>query len=144
MPEFQTFKKRMVPLTKAPYVTIQRRGTMSFNRAAYAALGEPAAVELLYDPDEKIMGFRGIEPEVEHAYSIRPVGGSNDNTYMVSGRAFTQFFNIDTAIARRYRVYAEDGVLCLDMKEPGTEVTGPRAKKDENGSSNGHGSPPLL
>ena len=46
--EFETFTRRMVPLVKKPTVTIQKRGTLSFNKAAQVALGEPEAVELLY------------------------------------------------------------------------------------------------
>ena len=67
MATFEVFKKRMVPLVKQPYVTIQKRGTMSFNKSAHMALGEPETVELLYDPNERIIGVRAIDPDVEHA-----------------------------------------------------------------------------
>jgi len=48
---FEVFDKRQAPLGKAPAVTIQRRGLMSLNRAAYNMINEPSTVELLYDRD---------------------------------------------------------------------------------------------
>ncbi|MFC3297821.1 hypothetical protein ACFOD2_16695 [Clavibacter michiganensis subsp. insidiosus] len=39
-------------------MTIQKRGLMSINRAAYEAIGKPEGVELLWDPERKLIGFR--------------------------------------------------------------------------------------
>ncbi len=129
MPEFETFKKRMVPLTKSPYVTIQRRGTMSFNVAAHAALGSPEAVELLYAKDDQIIGVRAIDKSVEHAYPIRAVGGNSGtaSTFIVSGAAFTKYYGIDTTESKRYPAALVDDVLCLDLNA-GTVVVGARSK----------------
>jgi len=35
-----------------------RKGTFTLNKAAYLALGQPEAVQLLYDRDERVIGFR--------------------------------------------------------------------------------------
>lgn len=129
VPQFETFKKRMVPLTKAPYVTIQRRGTMSFNKSAHAVLGSPEAVELLWDAEAQIIGVRAVEPSVEHAYPIRPTGGAKDGdagSYMVSGRAFVQYYGIDTSVSRRFPVVMDGDVLCIDLNGQATEVTSNR------------------
>ena len=119
----------MVPLTKAPYVTIQKRGTMSFNKSAHAALGSPEAVELLYDADAQIIGVRPVEATVEHAYPIRATGGGKGDdarSYMVSGRAFAQYYKIDTEVSRRYPATMADDVLCIDLTGQATEVTSNR------------------
>lgn len=126
---FEVFKKRMVPLANAPYITIQKRGTVSLNKAAHHLMGDPEAVELMYDPDESVVGFRGVDQTVEHAYSIRTMGGSRNEgatTYMVSGTAFFKYFGIDTSVATRYSPTMKDDVLCVDLKEEGTDVTGYR------------------
>jgi len=65
----------MIPLAKVPYVTIQKRGIIGFNASAHAELGSPKAVELLFDKTERIIGIRGVDPNAEHAYSIRVSGG---------------------------------------------------------------------
>ena len=127
MPNFEVFTKRMVPLVKSPYVTIQKRGTLSLNAAAHAALGSPDAVELLYDATERVMGIRGVPDDAAHAYPLRAQGGKESGPYLVSGRAFTGYDNIDTRVSRRYSAAMSDGVLCVDLRSDGTEVSSNRS-----------------
>lgn len=125
---FELFTRSMVPLTHAPYVTIQKRGTISMNKAAHHALGDPEAVELLYDRDAAKMGFRAANPANEHAYAIRATGGRTEEsgTYVVSATAFCKYFDIDTLVSRRWSAVVEDDVLVLDMTKEGTVVTSNR------------------
>jgi len=117
----------MVPLVKTPYVTIQRRGTMGFNAAAHAALGSPEAIEFLFDPQERVIGVRAVDPSAQHAYAIRPNNGdATARTFLVSGTAFVRYYGIDTTVSRRWPAKMQDGILCIDLKEPGTEVTSNR------------------
>jgi hypothetical protein len=125
MPNFEVFKKRMTPLVKQPYVTLQRRGTMSFNKAAYQALGSPEAVELLYDKSEGIMGLRPVSATEQHAYPLR--ASNNETTYMLSATAFTKYYEIKTDVSRRFAARMEDGILCIDLDGPALEVTGNRS-----------------
>ncbi len=132
MPQFEVFKKRMVPLTKVPYVTLQKRGTISFNQAAHAALGSPDAIELLYDPEERVIGVRAVDPSVEHAYPTRGVGGDQGKatrTFLVSGAAFVKFYGIPNDISTRYPAHMEDDILFIDLKQEGTVVTSNRSAR---------------
>jgi len=52
--EFEVFTKRMARPRTKPYVTIQKKGIVAFNHAAYAALGEPKAIVFLFDRGNKI------------------------------------------------------------------------------------------
>jgi len=126
MPRWETFKRRSAPVTKQPLVTLQKRGTMSLNGAAYEALGEPAALELLYDDTERLVGFRPVDPSTPHAYAPRRQGRAAN--YIVSGSAFTKYFDIETDVARRYPAQLVDGVLVVDLKQPGADATGVRAR----------------
>lgn len=127
MPNFETFTKRLVPLNNRPYVTIQKRGTISINQAAYDALGGPAAVELLYDPEEKVVGLRAVDSSAEHAYPVR-TAGPGGHSYLIAGTAFTKHYGISTALSRRWPGDVRDGVLAVDLSQPGTEVTGNRRR----------------
>jgi hypothetical protein len=129
VPNFETFTKRMVPLTKAPYVTIQKRGIMSLNKSAWVALGSPEAIEFLYDPEEQIIALKGVDPNVEHAYPIR--GTKTDGPWIVSGTAFTRYFKIATDVSRRYTPYVDGDLLCIDLKMGGTEVTSNRVRNGQ-------------
>ena len=125
---FEVFTKRMVPLVKQPSVTIQKRGTMSLNASAHAALGAPAAVELLYDADAGVVGFRAVSPESPHAYPLRAVGKKPDGPFVVSGTAFTKYYGIDTGVSKRWVAEIVDGVLCVNLRGEFAVVTSNRSR----------------
>ena len=133
--EFETFTRRMIPLVKKPFVTIQKRGTMSFNKAAHVALGEPEAVELLYDKKNNVMGIRAVDPSVTHAYPMRAQAKKEVGPYIVSGSAFTKYYGIATGEARRFAAEVQDGILVVDLQhDEGQVVTSNR-----NGSARMNG-----
>lgn len=128
---FEVFDKRLAPLAKAPSVTIQKRGIFSINRAAHNLIGAPESVELLYDKEKEIIAMRpSTEP---HAYTIRPQSSSSDTGQTVlSATAFTQYFDIDTSVSRRYKPYERDGMLWIDLQGASVEVRGNRAKREDS------------
>ncbi|WP_068483811.1 hypothetical protein [Pseudoclavibacter helvolus] len=129
---FEVFNKRNAPLAKAPSITIQKRGIFSINKAAHNLIGSADTVELLYDRDERIIGIRPAEMS-PNAYQIRPQSQQRDSGQSIlSATAFTQFYEVDTTITRRWQPYVEDGVLCIDLKGPSAEVRGNRAKREES------------
>lgn len=123
---FEVFNRRMAPLAKAPSVTIQKRGTISLNKVAHKMIDEAATVELLFDPDARVIALR---PSAEsHAYPIRNAQRDSGQTQL-SATAFTQYYGIDTEVSRRYEPYVEDGMLCIDLAGKSIEVTSNRAKR---------------
>jgi hypothetical protein len=126
---FEVFDKRSAAATKSPMVTIQRGGSFSLNKAAEQLAGSPEAVELLYDPDERLIGFRPVDPASPRAFPVRPQG-KNATTYMIAGRAFSKHYKLETSKARRYAVTMSDNILVLDLKSDSVDVTGPRARSE--------------
>jgi hypothetical protein len=135
MPNFQVFDKRAVPISGEPMVTIQRKGPISLNKAAFHALGKPAFVELLYDPDERVVGFRPLKEQLPHAYPVRAQGRSN--TFLIAGHAFMKYYGIPNEVSTRYVAKMFDEVLGVDLKQKGIEVSSNRSsqKKVENAVS---------
>ena len=133
MPNFEVFTKKMVPLAKAPSVTINRRGTLSFNKAAHVAMGSPDAVELLFDRSERIIGVRKASSDQGNAYHVRSGTRPNDGPYFVTGGAFCRYYNVDTDRSRRWTPTFEDEILMIDLNGKSTDVTsnrsGSRAKQ---------------
>lgn len=127
MPQFETFTKRMSPRVREPYVTVQKKGTMSINRASFELMGEPDAVELLFDPSERVMGMRKVDPTAPHAYPLRS-SGAKQTSFLLSGMAFAKYYGIDTTVARRYVAVFADEVLQVDLNGEFTEVISNRAK----------------
>lgn len=123
---FEIFQRQRPPVSPDPAITIQKRGTLSLNAAAYGALDSPEAIELLYDRDERLVGLRKIDPSAAHAYVVRPLGRGGSN-WLISGRSFTGYYGIPTEPARRWAAHTDGDMLVIDLKEPGAEVTGSRS-----------------
>ena len=120
--QFETFTKSLVPLAAMPRVTLQKRGTITLNTAAYAVLGSPEAVELLYDREARVLGLRRVPGSTQHAAFVRPSTKSGRGPYVISAMAFMRYYDIDTEVARRWWATSRDGVLCVDLAGPFTDV----------------------
>jgi hypothetical protein len=101
MPNFIEFDREdshSVP--DEPMFSLQKRGLISMNMAAFVALGEPAAVALLYDPEENIIAMRKVPRNYQNGYPVRKQGTSR--SYLVAGTGFTSYHKIKTDVTRRY------------------------------------------
>lgn len=127
---FEVFNKRMTPLAKAPSVTIQKKGIFSINRAAHNLIGAPETVELLFDREAEIIAMKPSDEA--HVYAIRPQTTSGTGQVLLSASAFTQYYDIDTEISRRYKPYEQDGMLCIDLRGPSVEIIGNRTKQGDD------------
>lgn len=128
MANFEIFTKRLSPLRKIAGVTIQKRGGITLNALAYDMLGSPKAVELLYDRDLDVVGMRAVDESVPHSYVLRKQGAKVNGPMVFAGRAFTQYYNIDTSVARRWVPTVENGILCIDLRNGGVRVTSNRER----------------
>jgi hypothetical protein len=128
MSGFEVFRKGAVTPSGDLLVTLQRRGSISLNRAAFLALGEPDAVELLFDSDAEVIGLRAIDSSAPHACYVRTPTGSESGPYLVTAIAFLRFYGIEVDRARRWQARLRDDILCVDLTEAGTEVSSNRAK----------------
>ncbi|MGI8667345.1 MAG: hypothetical protein ACR2N4_15195 [Jatrophihabitans sp.] len=126
MPNFEVFTQRASPLAGVALVTIQKRGTLSLNRSAFAALCEPEAVELLFDRTARVIGLRHTQPEAAHAHLVRKPAGRG-GPFVISAIAFIRFYAIDIDRSLRWQARLEHGVLCVELSSAATPVTSNRA-----------------
>lgn len=119
---WETFKRQRLTPSIEPSVTIQKKGVFSLNRAAYDALGKPDAVELLYDRETRLIGMRKVGKTVAHSYKVRAFGSSG-MSWLVSGTAFTNYYEIAVPEPVRCVARAEDGMLVIDLNEDGVVVS---------------------
>ena len=117
---FEVFDRGSVPRTEELQISIQKSGVIAFNHAAFIALGEPTAAELLFDREARIIGIRPSDPSVKTAIRVR--SNHRGTTHMLAGQRFTRYCGIPTDVARRWTATIRDGVLCVDLKEPGEEI----------------------
>lgn len=123
MPHFEEFARENARgNADEPMFTLQARGLLSLNHAAYRALGQPDHVVLLYDADEQIVALRGIGKAHPNAYRVREQGGS----YLVGAQGFISFYGIKPLVAQRFLAHDYgDGVWGFVLAE-GRAVTNRR------------------
>ncbi len=126
MPRFEVFTRRARPVVAQPMVTVQKAGTLGLNHAAFEALGEPEAVLLLFDPEERIIGLRRVERSDPNSYPVQKQPSGKGA--VVSGKAFAQFYGIATDQARRYPARFYDDVLGVDLNEEAAELVASRRR----------------
>lgn len=100
MPDFEVFSRVNPVDREAPQFTLQARGMLSFNQAAFAALEEPEAVVLLYDAKDEVVALRAEDPSHPDAHKVRRQGKAR--SYNVSAQAFIGHYAIPVLQALRF------------------------------------------
>ncbi len=98
-----------------PQVSIQKRGQLMLNAPAFNALGQPTAVELLFDREEQTIGMRQVDPEVPYAYPVKK--HKQAASYMVAFATFAHYFGVSLEETRRYGATMEEDTLVIDLRE---------------------------
>ena len=101
MPRFVEFERESAGSAETPMFTLQARGLLSLNHAAYRALGQPDHVALLYDEEEQVVGVRLVAEDHPNAHRVRPQGGS----YIVGAQKFTSHYGIKPLVAQRFMAH---------------------------------------
>ncbi len=116
---FEVFQKRRPPRGEGLTVTLTQRGQLSISSAAFAELGSPKALELMYSRADSLIGIRAIDPSEPHAYAVRGrvVKNRHYGPYIISGTAFFRYFGIKVEQTRRYEAVMRDGILTIDLKK---------------------------
>jgi len=92
------------------------RNTFYLNGKAFEALGSPAAVEMMFEGNERVIGLRPIDPSKRNAFRIRK-HGKTGNYKRIPASAFCRHIRLDT---RRTVLFDQpdvdnDGVMALDL-----------------------------
>src|SRR5262245_30387780 len=112
--DFEEFTGRWRQQATGPKASIQRRGTMSLNKAAFEALGKPSHVLLLYDRTARVIGVKPADSSIKHAYPLRKQPAAD--SYLFSGVTFLDYYHIPHDKLTAFDdVEAEDGVLILRL-----------------------------
>lgn len=102
--------------TVRPMVTVAASGHyLTLNRAAFAAIGRPAAVVLLWDAATRTIGLQAAGPDEVDCYSVTRIGTAGK----VTARAFLRYYNLVTGETRQLAAEMRDGVLCVSTEPPG-------------------------
>jgi len=110
-----------------PRVTVHPGGSFTLNAAAWAALGEPGHVALLYSADGPTIGFRAAAGGAPAAFAVR--GFARSATKTVAGQAFVRHYAVPTGPAQRYGARLDGDVLTVALSREGDIVARPRPRR---------------
>jgi hypothetical protein len=125
---FESYKRQRRAPSTDPFVTIQKKGTFALNQAAYDALAAPKTVELLYDRDEQLIAIRKVTQGFEYGLNVRQ-GTNSRVTWQISGKGFLKFYGVHVSRAVRRPARIENGMLVIDLNDPGVTATPGRQKE---------------
>ncbi len=74
-----------------PRITLSPRGAIFLNTLAWSALGNAKHVELLYDPELKLIGLKPTDPAKRNAFRLMPHG---KNHKRIPAAPFCRHFGI--------------------------------------------------
>lgn len=115
-PSFEKFRRYKVTEGDIPIVSLHLRGIFALNKNAFDALGQPEALEILYAPEERVIGFKASSRSSPDSYAVR---NSTKTAFQVEGRSFLKYYKIpDEARGRRYRAELVDNdLLTVDLNQ---------------------------
>jgi len=125
--DLEIFDRKKPSPTDEPWVTRGATGYFVYNPAAFAALGRPAAVEYLYSPRTKILGFRAADPDSPLSYPVYQQG--NSRNFQSAGQALHSHYGLPTEQAFRYRAELVEGILYIDLNDEDALPVGRKGAK---------------
>ena len=97
-------------------VSTQAKGMFLISEAAMNALGNPEALEFLWNPSKRRVGFRGADPKAAHTYVVRR--HEKGTNYHVNGKAFMVEHGIPLDRTYQYPARLVGDVLVIDLELP--------------------------
>lgn len=90
-------------------ITLNNKGVLYFSKTIFQMLGEPEHIEYLFDREARLIGLK--KSDDTKANKVRCASGC----YIVSARAFCNFFKIDYSKKRTLPFYVDGEVLVLQQ-----------------------------
>ena len=124
--KFEGRQNLRTPKTE-PRVTLGSRSVFYMNGVAFDMMEQPAAVEMLYDGNERIIGMKPVDLRNRNAFLIKP-HGKTGNYKRVSAASFCTHFRLKfpRTILFNNIDLDPDGVLTLDINKATTVGRGAR------------------
>jgi hypothetical protein len=111
--EFTHTRKRMPD--RELMIGVQKKGRITLNAGSLEALGNPAHVVLLFDPEMLELGVRAANREEPHGYELRKEPASSAKSASVL--ALWSYYNIDSeAYVGRYVAKQVGAMLVVSLR----------------------------
>lgn len=93
LPGFDLFTDHFRRVTKAPTASIHSKGVIALNALCLQKMGEPQAVQMLYNAEQRVIALRPVPEGAPYSMPVRfPNRGSR--SAVVSAKAFLDSYGI--------------------------------------------------
>lgn len=114
---FEMFDRSKHLSDRTPKITVQKSGVISFNVAASDKFKNASAIQLFFDKDKQVIGFKPAVEGDNTAFPFRIARREGRITQAsVSAKQFLNYFHIDFSETKMYEPYNESGYTCIDVK----------------------------
>ena len=104
------------PKARLPQVRLEKSGAWIISRSALDLVGDPEAVTLRHDPQERLVGFGGTEKGETTAYPVSSPGPRSGKA-LASSRKLRSRHGISHDGSKTYPARPEDRLLVIDRAE---------------------------
>lgn len=110
------FEGRRTRPPGVPTLSIQKRGVMSLTGPAVEALGNPAAVHLLYSPSARLIVLKPVVEGTPASFPVRRMG-NNAKVWLISAKSFLDQNGVQYQDrVHSYTLLVKDGLGAVDLK----------------------------
>jgi hypothetical protein len=109
---YELFVLKNSPFGMGLQVTL-RKNTVGFNHAVYKALGEPTAIQLLYNRERRSVGIRAAAPDAPGAFRVQKQ--EHSLSYMTSASSFMSYYGIQHDAPHRYPAEQHGDMITVDL-----------------------------
>ena len=97
-------------------MTLGAKGTFYLNGIAFDALDRPAAVEMLFEGNHRLIGLKPTDPKKHNAFAVKH-HGRGGNYRRISAAAFCSHFRLkfQRTLLFEHVDLDNDGVMVLDL-----------------------------
>ena len=97
-------------------MTLGAKGTFYLNGIAFDALDRPAAVEMLFEGNHRLIGLKPTDPKKHNAFAVKH-HGRGGNYRRISAAAFCSHFHLkfQRTLLFEHVDLDNDGVMVLDL-----------------------------
>lgn len=128
---FEVFHRPAPPGHGEPLITIQARGNLGLNAAAFEALGEPKGALLMFSRARNAFALKAADLEMPEAYPVQQQGGAR--SWTVSSRAFFKEYGVPIGESRKYRAELVGDALVVNLSQTPLPATSTRGAKGNRG-----------
>ena len=113
---FEAFnKKDAAAANKDAEMTVLSNGLISLTWRAFEMLGQPDAVQFLFDESRSVIALNPVDKDDDNAYATRRPKDGAKGAVSVRGTTMLRYYDLEVSDTYKATPFMEDGYLCFEI-----------------------------